>query len=166
MSTIKGLFASIDISASGLKAQRTKMNTTASNIANAETTRTEEGGPYKRKQALMKSATKEEFVEILSEEILRLRRTKEGHFNNEETVEKRKHLFQGVLVDGIHEDNSPPRLVYEPAHPDADDNGFVAYPNINMVTEMVNMMAATRAYEANVTAMNASKGMMMTALEI
>jgi len=166
MSTIKGLFASIDISASGLKAQRTKMNTTASNIANAETTRTEEGGPYRRKQVVMKSATKEEFVELLSEEILRLRRTKEGHFENEETVQKRKHVFQGVEVEGVYEDNSPPRLVYDPTHPDADDNGFVAFPNINMVTEMVNMITATRAYEANVTALNATKGMMMAALEI
>lgn len=163
---IKGLFAAIDISATGLKAQRAKMNSTASNIANAETTRTEEGGPYKRKQVILKSGTKAEFVELLSEEILRLTRTKDGHFDNDETVEKRKQIFQGVAIDMITEDNSPPRLVYEPWHPDADESGFVAYPNINLVTEMVNMMMATRAYEANVTAMNASKSMMMSALEI
>jgi len=163
---IKGLFSAIDISATGLSAQRAKMNATASNIANAETTHTEEGGPYRRKQVILKAGTKAEFIELLSEEIMRLRRTKEAHIDNDEAVEKRKQLFQGVKIDKIQEDTSPPRLVYEPWHPDADENGFVAYQNINMVTEMVNMMMATRAYEANVTAMNASKNMMMTALDI
>ena len=166
MSTIKGLFASVDISASGLKAQRYKMNATASNIANAETTRTEEGGPYRRKEVLLKSATKAEFIEVLSEELLRLRRTKDVHIDNDDTVMKRKQLFQGVRVEAVTEDTSPPRLVFEPSHPDADENGCVAYPNINMVSEMVNMITATRAYEANVTALNASKDMMMAALEI
>ncbi|MFC1513492.1 flagellar basal body rod protein FlgC [candidate division KSB1 bacterium] len=163
--SVKGLFSAIDISATGLTAQRAKMNATASNIANVETTRTEEGGPYKRKQVILKPGTKAEFVNLLSEEILRMRRTSEGHFNNDETVEERINMFQGVEIDRIMEDETP-RLVYNPSHPDADENGFVAYPNINIVTEMVNMMAATRAYEANVTAMNASKSMMMTALDI
>ena len=163
---IRGLFSAIDISATGLTSQRTKMNTTASNIANAETTRTEEGGPYRRQQVIMKSGTKAEFISLLSEEIMRIKRTKEGHFDNEQTVERKENMFQGVEIDQIFKDSSPPRLVYEPSHPDADENGFVAYPNINIVTEMVNMISATRAYEANVTAMNASKNMMMTALEI
>ena len=163
---IRGLFSAIDISATGLTAQRIKMNSTASNIANAETTRTEEGGPYRKQQTIMKSGTKAEFISLLSEKILRIRQTKEGHFDNDQTVEKKKNMFQGVEIDEIFEDNSPPRLVYDPSHPDADDNGFVAYPNINIVTEMVNMIAATRAYEANVTTMNASKNMLMSALEI
>jgi len=164
--SIRGLFAAIDISATGLTSQRAKMNATASNIANAETTRTEEGGPYRRKQVILKSGTKAEFISLLSEEILRLRRTKDAHFDNEKTVEELENIFQGVKIDQIYEDASSPRLVYEPSHPDADENGFVAYPNINMITEMVNMITATRAYEANVTAMNASKSMMMTALDI
>ena len=163
---IKGLFAAIDISGTGLTAQRAKMNATASNIANAETTRTEEGGPYRRQQVMLKAGTKAEFISVLSEEILRLRRTRDEHFDNDETVEKRENIFQGVEIDRIFEDDSPPRLVYRPDHPDADVNGFVEYPNINLVTEMVNMISATRAYEANVTAMNASKSMMMSALEI
>ena len=164
--TIKGLFAAIDISGTGLTAQRTKMNATASNIANAETTRTEGGGPYRKQQVIFKPGTKAEFITLLSEEILRMRRTKDGHFDNDETVEKRENIFQGVEIDQVFEDTSPPRLIYDPSHPDADENGFVAYPNINIVTEMVNMITATRAYEANVTAMNASKSMMMAALEI
>jgi flagellar basal-body rod protein FlgC len=163
---IKGLFAAIDISATGLTAQRAKMNATASNLANAETTRTEEGGPYRRQQVILKSGTKADFVKLLSEEILRLRRNKEGHFDNEETVEKHENVFQGVEIDQLYEDQGPPRLVYDPSHPDADENGFVAYPNINVVTEMVSMITATRAYEANVTAMTASKSMMMSALDI
>ena len=80
--------------------------------------------------------------------------------------EAREEYAQGVKIDGIFEDDKPPRLVYEPDHPDADENGFVAYPNINMITEMVNMMVATRAYEANVTAIDAAKSMMQQALEI
>ncbi len=163
---IRGLFSAIDISATGLTAQRTKMNSTASNIANAETTRTDEGGPYRRQQVAMKSGTKAEFITLLSEEILRIKRTKEGHFDNDKTIEKKENMFQGVEIGEIFEDNSPPRLVYDPSNPDADENGFVAYPNINIVTEMVNMITSTRAYEANVTAMNASKNMMMTALDI
>jgi len=163
--SIKGLFSAIDISASGLTAQRANMNATASNIANAETTRTEEGGPYKRQQIILKSGTKTEFINLLSEEILRIRRTKEGHFDNDLTVEERKNIFKGVEIDHFFEDPDV-RLVYDPSHPDADADGFVAFPNINLVTEMVNMITATRAYEANVTAMNASKNMMMSALEI
>lgn len=162
---IKGLFSAIDISATGLTAQRAKMNATASNIANAETTRTEKGGPYRRQQVILKSGTKAEFISLLSEEIMRLRRTKDVHFDNDVTVEKRENMFQGVEIDHLFEDPSV-RLVYDPSHPDSDANGFVAYPNINLITEMVSMITATRAYEANVTAMNASKSMMMTALEI
>lgn len=162
---IKGLFSAIDISSTGLTAQRAKMNATASNIANAETTRTEEGGPYRRLQVILKSGTKAEFISLLSEEIMRLRRTKDIHFDNDVTVEQKENMFQGVEIDHLFEDPSV-RLVYDPSHPDSDANGFVAYPNINLITEMVSMITATRAYEANVTAMNASKSMMMTALEI
>jgi len=163
---IEGLFTSIDISGTGLRAQRAKMNATASNIANAESTRTDEGGPYKRKQVILKPGTKAEFVELLNKEALRLSRSTNAHFDNEETIQKRKNAFQGVQIEDIVEDQGNARLVYQPGHPDADENGFVAYPNINIVTEMVNMITATRAYEANVTVMNASKSMMMAALNI
>jgi len=163
---IKGLFSAIDISATGLTAQRTKMNAISSNIANKDATRTESGGPYRRQQVIFQPGAPAEFLTILKQEHLRLARTVEPHFDNEEEIIKRESMFQGVEVAEIAEDTRPPRLVYEPGHPDADENGFVAYPNVDIVTEMVNMIAASRAYEANVTAMTASKGMMMNALEI
>jgi len=163
---IQGLFSAIDISASGLTAQRTKLNVIASNIANAESTRTEEGGPYKKQQVILKAGKRAQFLSILKEEFLRVKRTNEWHIDNDAFREMMEEYGQGVEVEGILEDNKPPRLIYEPDHPDADENGFVAYPNINMITEMVNMMVATRAYEANVTAINSAKGMMQQALEI
>lgn len=163
---IQGLFSAIDIAATGMTAQRTKLNIIASNIANAESTRTEEGGPYKRQQVILKPGDRAEFMSILEDEFLRLDRTNEWHIDNDAFRVAREEYAQGVEVVGIHHDNNPPRMVYEPDHPDADENGFVAYPNVNMVTEMVNMLVATRAYEANVTSINAAKGMMLQALEI
>lgn len=163
---IKGLFSAIDISASGMTAQRAKLNIIASNIANAESTRTEEGGPYKRKQVVLKPSERSEFLTILKEEFLSLDRRNEWHIDNDAFRLAREEYAQGVEIEGIQEDGKPPRLVYEPDHPDADENGFVAYPNINMMTEMVNMLVATRAYEANVTSINAAKNMMLQALEI
>jgi flagellar basal-body rod protein FlgC len=140
-------FSAMRVSASGLEAQTRRMNTISSNIANAETTQTEEGGPYKRKDPVFTATTdKESFGEILNNQL-------------DQTV-------QGVMVDDIHEDTAPPRMVYNPSHPDANDEGYVAMPNVNTVEEMANMISAQRSYEANVTAMNAAKAMAMKALEI
>lgn len=140
-------FSSMRVSASGLEAQTRRMNTISSNIANAETTRTEDGGPYKRKDAIMTAKTdKESFGEILSNQL--------------------DQQVQGVLVEDVHEDAAPPRMVYNPNHPDANDEGYVAMPNVNTVEEMANMISAQRSYEANVTAMNAAKAMAAKALEI
>ena len=164
--SIKGLFSAIDISATGLTAQRTKLNIIASNIANAESTRTEGGGPYKKKQVILSPSKRAEFLTILREEFLSINRTSEGHFDNDAFRQFYQVYAQGVNVDGIFEDDKPPRLAYEPDHPDADENGFVAYPNVNMITEMTNMMVATRAYEANATAISAAKNMMQQALDI
>jgi len=133
-----GDFSAIDISASGLSAQRRRLDTVAENIANAETTRTERGGPYRRKQ-------------VVFEEIA-LRELGLGQ--------------QGVKVREIAEDPRPPHLVYRPGHPDADANGYVAMPNVNIVEEMVDMISATRSYEANATALNATKAMARKALEL
>ncbi len=163
---IKGLFSSINISATGLSGQRTKMNTIADNIANADTTRTEDGGPYRKKQVIFSEKAKGQFQSRLETEHMKLETTKLRHLPNDTSNEVRESFAQGVEVIDIHQDDRPPRLIYDPDHPDADENGFVAYPNINVVTEMVNMIAASRAYEANVTAMNASKTMMQQALEI
>jgi len=140
-------FSSMRVSASGLDAQTKRMNTISSNIANAETTRTEEGGPYKRKDAVFGAVTdRESFGEILENKL-------------DEQV-------QGVLVEDIAEDARPPRLVFNPSHPDADPNGYVAMPNVNPVEEMANMISAQRSYEANITAMNSAKSMAAKALEI
>jgi len=163
---IHGLFAAVDISASGLTAQRTKMNIIASNIANAEATRTEEGGPYRRQFVALSSGTRAKFLSILREEHKRLFMTNPVHLDNDRFRSLREEYAQGVNVDEIIKDPRPPRLLYEPEHPDADENGFVAYPNINILTEMVNMMTASRAYEANVTAIDAAKSMMIQALQI
>ena len=140
-------FTAMRVSASGLEAQTRRMNTISSNIANAETTRTEDGGPYKRKDAIMTAVTdKESFGEILNNQL--------------------DQQVQGVLVEDIQEDSAPPRMVYNPNHPHANEEGYVAMPNVNTVEEMANMISAQRSYEANVTAMNAAKAMAAKALEI
>ena len=142
-------FSSMRVSASGLEAQTRRMNTISSNIANAETTRTAGpgSGPYRKKDPLMAAQTdRESFGEILSNEL-------------DENI-------QGVQVQDIIEDSRPPRMVYNPSHPDANPDGYVAMPNVNTVEEMANMISAQRSYEANVTAMNAAKSMAQKALEI
>jgi flagellar basal-body rod protein FlgC len=141
------LFSSMRVSASGLDAQTKRMNTISSNIANAETTRGAEGGPYKRKDPVFAAQTdRESFGEILQNTM-------------DENV-------QGVQVTEIQDDARPPRLVYNPNHPDANEEGYVAMPNVNPVEEMANMISAQRSYEANVTALGAAKGMAQKALEI
>ncbi len=140
-------FSSMRVSATGLDAQMKRMNTISSNIANAETTRGADGGPYRRRDAIMAANTdRESFDEILGDKL-------------DEEV-------QGVLVTEIREDTAPPRMVYNPSHPDADENGYVAMPNVNTVHEMANMISAQRSYEANVTAMGAAKAMAQKSLEI
>ncbi|MBI3555879.1 MAG: flagellar basal body rod protein FlgC [Deltaproteobacteria bacterium] len=140
-------FSSMRISAAGMNAQQTRMNTISSNLANAETTETEEGGPYKRRDPIFKAQPdRESFGEILTG-------TMDEH-------------AQGVQVTEIQEDTKPPRMVYNPKHPDANPQGYVAMPNVNPVEEMANMISASRSYEANVTALNAAKSMAMRALDI
>lgn len=139
------LFNSMRISSSALQAQRTRLDTISSNLANMETTRTPEGGPYKKKDVVFRP------VGTSFEE--RLERSLRG-------------AAQGVRVERIVADESPPKMVYDPAHPDADDGGYVAMPNINLMDEMVDMMSASRAYEANVTVVKASKRMALKALDI
>ncbi len=141
-------FSSMRVSASGLEAQTKRMSTISSNIANAETTKVEgQEGPYKRKDPIFAAETdRESFGEILANEL-------------DESV-------QGVRVQEIREDERPPRLVYDPSHPHANEDGYVAMPNVNAVQEMANMVNAQRSYEANVTALNAAKAMAQKALEI
>jgi flagellar basal-body rod protein FlgC len=137
-------FNSMRISSSGLSAERLRMDTISSNIANATTTRGEDGKPYVRKIAV--------FQENLAKELSKNGQTEEQPL--------------GVKATGIVDDESPLRKVYDPSHPDSDDEGYVTMPNVNILNEMADMIAATRAYEANVNAMTAEKSMFNKALEI
>ena len=135
------------VSSSGLSAQRMRMNTISSNIANVNTTRTPEGGAYRRKDVVFESMPEaRSFGEIL---------TSAPDRNT-----------QRVQVTDVLVDRKAPLMKYEPDHPDANEDGFVAYPNINWMEEMANMIQATSSYEANVSAMQATKDMAMSALEI
>ncbi len=136
------------LSSSGMTAQRMRMNTISSNIANVNTTRTPEGGPYRRKDIVFEAMPDaKNFGEILG-------------------VNSPEEQLQRVQVTDVQSDLKPPLLKYEPDHPDANQDGYVAYPNINMMEEMTNMIQATRAYEANVSALQSAKDMALSSLEI
>ncbi|UFS72324.1 flagellar basal body rod protein FlgC [Geomonas sp. RF6] len=139
------LFSSMDISASALSAERTRMNLISSNLANVNSTRTAEGGPYKRKDAVFTATPLP------------------GSFG---AALNKAQAARSVEVSQIVEDQNPPRMQYEPTHPDADASGYVAYPNVNVVEEMADMISATRSYEANVTAAQAAKNMALKTLEL
>lgn len=163
---IERLFASFNISAMGLSAQRKRMTVIAENIANVETTRTENGTPYRRKVVVMRSSPEQSFTSVLKNETIGLKTTNENHFSSDLfEFTQDENTIRGVVTE-IVEDNSPERLVYNPEHPDADENGYVHMPNVNIIVEMVDMISATRSYEANVTAFNASKNMAKDAMEI
>jgi flagellar basal-body rod protein FlgC len=149
MGAISGVFAPFSITASAMTAERLRMDVISNNIANANTTRTIEGGPYIRQRVVFtpRFDPTPAFAPIMS------LMTKEG-------------LPVGVRVTGIERDPAPARMVYDPGHPDANTEGYVAYPNVNTVNEMVDMISATRAYEANLTVFNATKSMALKALEI
>lgn len=165
MEKISGLFASIKISTSGLAAQRRRMNVIAENLANTNTTKTEEGGPYKRKIVrfleIMKSATAHRAV---GGGELALASTQAGHIRSDIEVPFTRK-FSGVRMETT-QDTAEPERVYDPNHPDADEFGYVAMPKIDVIVEMVDMISASRSYEANVAAINAAKDMARKALEI
>ena len=138
------VFSSMQINASGLTVERLKMDLISTNIANINTTRTDGGGPYRRKT-------------LLFEENLNLERNR--------LTNKVENKSQGVRVVGIEEDEDF-RIIYEPDHPDANEDGYVNMPNVNMVDEMIALINTQRTYEANVTALNASKSILKKALEI
>ncbi len=127
----------IDILSSGLSATRLRVNVLAANIANAETTRTAEGGPYKRR------------------DVVQIGRTVDSGFSS--TLDRISLTKPAIL--GVQEDSSEPRKVYQPGHPDANPEGFVEYPNINVVTTMTDLMSASRLYQANVTALETARQM-------
>lgn len=141
------IFRSIDIAASGLTAERLRMDLIANNISNVTSTRTEEGGPYRRQMAVFAPREGESFASVLN-------RTQS------------QMTSEGVRVVGITKDSAPFKKVYDPHHPDADKDGYVNMPNVEVVTEMVDMISASRSYEANATVINAAKSMALKALEI
>lgn len=137
------LFTSLKVSASGLTAQKKRMDVVSSNLANVNTTRTPEGGPYKKKSPVFTAVPVGGFDDVLKSQ----------------TVSE-------VKVTEVVEDKREPQMVFDPSHPDANPDGYVAMPNINLMEEMVDMLSATRAYEANVTAISNSKSMAQRALDI
>ena len=167
----KGLFDAIRISASGLRGQRLKLDVVARNLANSETTRTAEGTPYRRQRALF-----QETLDRSRGRLQRLRathsgaeggltRTHEAHLSrSSRRIDRAAH---GVMTEvGTALDASEFRVVYDPGHPDADAEGYVLMPNVNAIEEMVDMITASRAYEANVSAVQAAKDMFLQALKI
>ena len=164
-----GLFTSMNISATGLRAQRVRQNVIASNLANAETTRTPEGGPYKKQFVILEADPKEADQRfIFGPERMKGFTTKRNHMRipDDKFPIKKEYIGSGVKVAAIKQDQSAPRLVYDPTHPDANEQGYVAMPNVNVVQEMTDMITATRAYEASVSAFTASKNMLMKALDL
>jgi len=141
------VFSGMAISASALSAEKLRIDMVAKNVANMNTTRTPDGGPYQRRKVvfseLVGDATRSRFVRLPS-----------------------RGASRGVQVAAVLTDNAPPRMVHDPSHPDADAEGMVAMPDINLVNEMVDLITATRAYETNVQVLNASKAMQLRALEI
>lgn len=142
-----GIFDSINISASALAAEKTRIDIISKNIANANTTRATGGMPYRRQMVVFEEDKNKPFSYYLEKQ--------SNKFNG-----------QGVKIREVVEDDSPFRLVYEPGHPDANEDGYVMLPNVEIMKEMVDMIDAQRAYEVNITAMNANKGMLMKALDI
>lgn len=132
----------LNITASGLAAQRTRLQTISSNLANSNTTRTEDGGPYKRKSPVFVAQTVDPFGDALDQELAR------------------------VHVSGTQEDRRPGTVVHDPDHPDADANGFVELPNVDVLSEMVDLMNTTRSYEANTKVLEATRAMAMQAIDI
>ena len=144
---IMDFLSSMKISSSGLSAQRKRMETISSNLANIETTRTPEGGPYRRKDVVITAMPLEnEFGSVLKNEF-------GGNVKQ-------------AMVTEVVEDQTEPKLVYNPKHPDANEAGYVSMPNIDLMSEMVDMMSATRSFEANVTAINAAKSMALRAIDL
>jgi flagellar basal-body rod protein FlgC len=136
------LLDTLQITASGLTAQRLRLQTVASNMANARTTRTEEGGPYKKQMPILQAVSDDPFGSNLD------------------------RAMSQVRVMGVVESDDPPVMVHDPGHPDADAEGYVAYPNVNVLEEMVDLMTTARTYEANANVLDVTEGMASNALEI
>ena len=162
---MSNFMSSFDISGYGLSAQRVRVNTISQNIANAQTTRTDEGGPYRRKEVVFKAI---DFNEQFNKAINGMTNSSEFEDPLDEGSfgKKVNPAIMSVVVDKISRDDSEPKMKFEPQHPDADANGYVAYPNINPVIEMADLVEATRSYQANVAAFESSKDMANAAISL
>ena len=154
-----------DISGYGLSAQRFRMSVISSNIANVNTTRTAEGGPYRRREVIFKAT---DFNKLLNEQI-----NKDNNFlkyenplNDPSSPEEAKPAIQSVIVNKVVRDDKDFRMKYDPSHPDANAEGYVAYPNVNPVIEMADLIEATRAYQANVSAFTSTKTIAQSAIDL
>ena len=148
-----GMFDALDVSASGLTAQRYRMDIISENVANANTTRTENGGIYRRKVVTFeaKGDNGMSFSSVLGRS----------------TMDLSNAVGDGVRISSVQEDRtSDVKRVYDPSHPDADENGYVYYPNVDIITEMTNLIDASRAYEANATVIDSTKNMLAQGLQI
>lgn len=141
------IFNSINISTSALTAEKTRIDIISKNMANVNTTNTTGGMPYRRQMAVFQENKSDSFSQML-------------------TKHRNKLNGEGVKISKIVEDESPFKLVYEPGHPEADEDGYVKMPNVDIVKEMVDLISAQRSYDANITSINTSKSMLMKALEI
>jgi flagellar basal-body rod protein FlgC len=169
------LFGVMDISASALQAERVRAEVVAANMANSETTRTADGGPYQRHHVVFQAAGDGSFEDVLGAQV-GLTPTASGSKSSPSSLWLRQLVgglvggsqppAGGVAVTGVIEDASAPLKRYEPGHPDADAEGFVAYPDINPLTEMVDLMGATRSYGMNASAVQAEKTMVSSSFEI
>ncbi|HZO28114.1 MAG TPA: flagellar basal body rod protein FlgC [Chloroflexota bacterium] len=144
------MLETLETAGSALTAQRLRMDVIASNLANSEATSTPDGGPYKRERVVFGPALRDSLNKLSSSSTSITNGAASG----------------GVEVKGIVQDQEEPRMVFDPTHPDANEDGFVAYPNVDMVTEMTDMLSASRSYEANITVVNVAKSMAQRALDI
>ncbi len=164
---MSGLLNAIDVSSRGLSIQRSKMNVVAENIANAETTKTEKGGPYRRQQiAVSEEKVNTSFNSQLKQAGLKMSKTSSGHMGSRVHTVKGNAKMSDVNMKVVEDGSETFKLVHDPSHPDADAEGYVKYPDIEVVTEMVDMMSASRAYEANTVAISTAKKMAEQALDI
>ena len=161
------LFSSLKISGSGLSVNRRKMNATAENIANAQTTKTNAGGPYRKKTVVVSGQSQQvDFNTELKRHSVRLNQTDRQHFQTNRQYGR--HDLDIVLPQSreMIDPRADVKMVYDPAHPDANEDGWVEMPDINIIIEMVNMMTAARAYEANTTTLEATKNIYQAAMDI
>ena len=149
-----GFFDGYNVSTSGMSAQRTRINVVSANIANAKTTHTQEGGPYKKQQVV--------FEDVLLNQTKKIGSNEMEATNNKNSAQE----LRGVGVKAILDSESKPVLRFEPTHPDANEEGYVAYPDINPVIEMVDLIEAMRSYEANVASFNTHKNIDSKTLDI